>query len=252
MVRRPIELQPAAQPVPGALQQLVAARLEHEAVQFELGQDAGAVVAGIDAGQQRLVAPVQLGAEMRIPAVPHLLEGEDLERGAQRVDLTHVLDRKRRNVGARVGHCHQQAFLDQLAQRLAQRAAADVEARRQCRFGQRRTGLDVTGQDRGAQALGDVRTQRRLRHRADAARGDGKVGKSQLTPEVWPIVDCRQSSHARQSPARRHDFGQRIDRDQARLHRRLLTRDPRAPRKLAAEQARRVAARHDDEDFQGT
>src|SRR5207245_516703 len=84
MVRRPIELKTAAQTVPGPQQQLVAARLEHQAVQLELGRDAGAVVAGIDAGQQRLVAPAQFGVETRIATIPDLLEGEDFQRGAQR------------------------------------------------------------------------------------------------------------------------------------------------------------------------
>src|SRR5262245_8659428 len=80
MMGGPIELQAAAQAGPRALQQVVLARFVDEAVQRQLRPDAGAVVAGVDGGEQRVVATAELGAKAIVAAAPHLLEGEDLER----------------------------------------------------------------------------------------------------------------------------------------------------------------------------
>ena len=142
----------------------MAARLVDQAVEGELGLDAGVVVAGIDGGDQRLVALHQLAAEALVAALPELLDREDLERGAERIDLVHVIDRQRRHVRAGVGHGDDQPFLDQLPQRLAQRPAADIEALRQRGLDQRRAGRDVAGQDRRPQALGDAGAQGALGH----------------------------------------------------------------------------------------
>jgi hypothetical protein len=164
MMRGPIELQAAAQAGPGPLQQAMAARLVDEAMEREFGLDAGVVVTGIDGGDQRVVALHQLAAEARVAALPKLLDGEDLERGAERIDLVHVIDRQRRHVRAGVGHGDDQPFLDQLPQRLAQRPPADIEALRQRRLDQRRAGRDIAGQDRAPQALGDTGAERALGH----------------------------------------------------------------------------------------
>ena len=85
------------------------------------------IVAGVDRRRERVVAPAQFAPEGVVTLVPGLLEGEALQGDPHGIDLADVLDRQQNDVGAGVGHGDQQPFFDQLAQRLAQRPAADVE-----------------------------------------------------------------------------------------------------------------------------
>ena len=117
-----------------------------------------------------------------------VLDREALQGGAQAVDLGDVLARGGGDGGAAVGLVDDEALLLQLEERLADRAAADVEHPGEVVLDQPLAGGDAAGEDRLAHRVDDVVHQ--------DARGAG--GRSALqgrpTCSLFTIMDRRRQA----------------------------------------------------------
>src|SRR5262249_28289059 len=124
-------------------------------------------IPGIDRGGQRAMPSVQFLIEARISSIPYLLERKSLERDTHRIDFAHVLDREVGDVRAGVRDGDEEAFLDQLADGLAQRSTTDAELFCEAGFNDLCARSDIAIEDGIAQAFDDVGAKRTFRHAPD-------------------------------------------------------------------------------------
>ena len=167
VVRRPVDLQPSLQPVPHRNQQLVPAGFVDEGVKRQFGRDAFVVGSAVDRLEQRRMTPLDLVAEPVVAHLPHELEREGLQSGADRIDLLHVVLRQVDDEGRRIGSRDEKAFIDQLADRLAKRSAADAELARQPRFHDLASGREAAVHDRFPKLDGNLLAEGAARQEID-------------------------------------------------------------------------------------
>ena len=144
---------------------------DHDVVEAEVGLDELEQVVRL----RRLLHQPHLLAELGEVGVGHpverVREAVALEREADRdQDLLHLLVRDAEHDGAAVGDGHHEALVLELAQRLADGAAARPELARERRLDQPLAGLVASGDDLAAEDLDDLLTARATPARAARRR----------------------------------------------------------------------------------
>src|SRR5215469_10853692 len=159
--------------VPDIEEDAVSQEFVRIAVELHLCLDGIHMLLRSDRLDQRPVAQREPLAEGLVAFRPELSEAIALEHATQGIDLPHRLLVEANDEGAGIGPVDQEALVDQLPDRLADRAAADAKAVGQLRFDELRARLDLSREDEVPQRLGDLRA---------ACHGQHDIELRQLAP----------------------------------------------------------------------